>query len=241
MPNGIRRILGDRRVIVALLVGYFLLAAFIGGPWFALFTGGLAVLVAGFIWWISRDKRLQVLGTVSLVIGLAMTGGGIALGQNPNLLPDEELPYRPIVPRPTTPVLDVVIPPRPAQTATPTPTPTDARWTPVPRPTLPRAQQNAEQAPATQTTRPATQPTRPATVPTSTSPDTTAPVTQPTSDPTTAPADPPPTSSPPTNPPVEPVRPQPTDPPASNPPVQPIDPPAVPEIPEPAGGTTTQG
>ena len=206
------RLLKDKRFIIGALVAYFLVAAWVGGPWFALFTGGLVTLVAGFVWWISRDKRLQVLGTTSLVVGLAMTGGGIALGQNPTVLPDEQLPYRPIVPRPTVPVfqqLDPLVPKaRPEATASETPTPT------------PRAQA---------ATRPTTE-TRPSQAPNPVAP----PVSRPTS---SAPQDPAPTSEPPagnpgpttdpapTTDPVPPSEPEPTTGPApTTDPVPPSDP-----------------
>lgn len=97
-------ILRSRRVVVPALILYLIGAAFIGGPWFALFTGGLLTAAAGFYWWTSREKKLHLLGTSTLVAGLLLTGSGIALGNNPTILPDEELPYQPVVPRPTAPV-----------------------------------------------------------------------------------------------------------------------------------------
>lgn len=203
--RNVRALLRDRRVVLGLLGLYFLAAAFVGGPWFALFTGGLVTLALGFVWWISRTKRTQQFGTAALVTGLLLTGGGVALGNAPDMLPDEALPYTPVIPRPTTPIFQ-------APVATPSPEPSST-WTPPAwsKPTPSAVTRPSSAASVRPVPRPSTQqPADPAT--------STVPTTDPGTDPEQPPTEPNPPAEP--DPPVGPEQP----PQESNPEPKPVPP-----------------
>lgn len=153
----LKRILSNRKVVFSLLAFYFLLASWIGGPWFALFTGGLAALAAGFMWWLSRDKSTQQLGSSVLLTGFVVAGAGLWIGNTPTILPDSALPYEPILAKPTAPLIPAILPAAGPESALPSPSPSPGA--PSSSPTSPQpVGPGAADAPNTETvvaTRPA--------------------------------------------------------------------------------------
>lgn len=117
----LKRILSNRKVVFPLLALYFVLAAWVGGPWFALFTGGLVALAAGFMWWLSRDKSTQRLGSSVLLTGFAVASAGLWIGNTPTVLPDSALPYEPILAKPTAPLIPAILPVAGPESALPSP------------------------------------------------------------------------------------------------------------------------
>ncbi len=224
----LRRLLVRRETVVAALALLIIIAAALGGPWFAFFTGGLVALGLGFVWWTSREKKTQRAGRVVMSVGATLTVVGLAIGNNPNLLPNRALPYTPVIPRPTVPVvafpeIAARAPATSVVVTTPgTPSPAQSRTTAGVSPsnkrtTAPSAPRSSSSTRTTTTSDPVA-PVVPSVIP----------VAPPT---TTAPIDPP-TTAPPTTEPVDPPT-EPVDPPTT----EPVDPPTTEPV-DPTAGPT---
>lgn len=122
----------DTLTVVGLL--YFAVAALVGGPWFALFTGGLVVLTIGGAWWLNRQRRVRRVGVGAVGLGVVMTVSGLAIGNAPAIVVPDALSYGATDARPVSaqaalfaPSHEDEIPPSPS--ASPTPSPSTKRIT----------------------------------------------------------------------------------------------------------------